>query len=98
MKDMSPHFIATITLYPSEKGGRASPIAGEWFGCPCKFDPKDFSAWDCRILNHFEKFSPGETKQFGMVFLTPEAGALFRKVRKIFLWEGRIIGEAVPNP
>jgi hypothetical protein len=49
-------------------------------------------------LNRGEKFSPGETKKFGMVFLTPEAGALFRAVGKIYLWEGRIIGEAVPNP
>ena len=98
MKEVEPDFIATITLYPSNNGGRAGPIVGQWFGCPCKFDPKDFSCWDCRILNRGEKFSPGETKKFGMVFLTPEAGALFRAVGKIYLWEGRIIGEAVPNP
>ena len=94
MKDITPHFIATITLYPSDKGGRASPIVGERFGCPCKFDEADFTAWDCRILTRGERFSPGETKKFGIVFGTPEAAPLFRSVRKFYLWEGRIIGEA----
>jgi len=97
VKDTAPDFIATITLYPAEKGGRHAAIMGEWFGCPCKFDPKDFSAWDCRILTHGERFSPGETKQFGMLFLTPEAGRLFRTVRKFYLWEGWVIGEAIPH-
>jgi hypothetical protein len=29
-----------------------------------------------------------------MTFPTPEAGMLFSKVSKFYLWEGRIIGEA----
>jgi hypothetical protein len=91
---MSPVFMAEITLYPSDQGGRSGPIIGDWFECPCKFDPKDFSAWDCRILTNGERFAPGETKQFGMVFLTPEAAGLFAAVRIFYLWEGRIIGEA----
>ena len=95
MNNIAPDFIASITLYPSsDKGGRQHPIAGEWFGCPCKFDPQDFSAWDCRILTQGERFLPGETKQFGMVFLSPEAAPMFRKVSKFYLWEGHIIGEA----
>ena len=32
-----------------------------------------------------------------MAFLTPEAAALFRRVKKFYLWEGRIIGEATAN-
>jgi hypothetical protein len=60
---------------------------------------KDFSAWDCRILTNGEKFNPGETKEFGMLFLTPEAGHLFAVVRIFYLWEGVIIGEGRPiNP
>jgi len=94
MKDVSPDFIAEITLYPTSKGGRQQPIVGEWFGCPCKFDKDDFSAWDCRILTRGERFAPGETKEFGITFLTPEAAVLFRVVRKFYLWEGGIIGEA----
>jgi hypothetical protein len=91
---MSPDFMATITLYRSDAGGRTNPIIGQWFGCPCKFDPKDFSAWDCRILTNGVRFEPGETKEFGVVFLTPEAGRLFAAVRIFYLWEGWIIGEA----
>jgi hypothetical protein len=94
VEDIVPHFVATITLYPTDKGGRASPIVHDWFGCPCKFDEADFSAWDCRILTRGERFSPGETKQFGVVFLTAEAAPLFRRVKKFYLWEGWIIGEA----
>jgi len=96
MKAIAPDFFASITLYASNQGGRQHPIVGEWFGCPCKFDPKDFTAWDCRILTNGERLSPGETGQFGMVFLTPEAGRLFRTVRTFYLWEGHIIGEASP--
>jgi|SRR5882757_1938904 len=96
MKIIAPDFLATITLYSSSQGGRQHPIVGEWFGCPCKFDPKDFSAWDCRILTNGARLSPGETKEFGIVFLTPEAGRLFRIVRTFYLREGRVIGEAIP--
>ena len=92
--DIAPDFIAEITLYLSDKGGRQYPIVGQRFGCPCKFDPKDFSGWDFWILNQGEQFSPGETRQFGIKFLSPEAALMFRKVSKFYLWEGRIIGEA----
>jgi hypothetical protein len=87
-------FIAEISLYPTEAGGRASPIIGDWFGCPCKFDEADQTAWDCRIITNGELFAPGETKRLEIVFLTPEAGALFRTVKRFYLWEGRIIGTA----
>lgn len=47
---IAPDFIAKVSLYPTGAEGRQSPIGGGWkgaesfFGCPCKFDPKDFSA------------------------------------------------------
>ena len=94
MKVNAPDFLAKITLYSSDQGGRQHPIVGEWFGCPCKFDPEDFTAWDCRILTNSVQFSPGETREFEMVFLTPQAGRLFHVVRTFYLWEGHIIGEA----
>src|ERR1700745_1192199 len=94
MRVIAPDFMANITLYSSAQGGRQHPVVGEWFGVPCKFDPKDFSAWDCRILTNGTPFSPGETREFGMVFLTPEAAHLFRVVRTFYLWEGHTIGGA----
>jgi hypothetical protein len=97
MNDLPHDFIATVTLYPANKGGRQSPIVGKWFGCPCKFDPKDFSAWDCRILNGGTPFAPGQTRHVGVAFLAPEAAAMFRRVKKFYLWEDHIIGEATAN-
>ena len=95
MKDTTPQLIADVTLYATDRGGRRSPNVGEWFGCPCKFDEKDFSAWDGRILLNGEPMQPGQTKRLGIMFLSPEIAPAFRSVRKFYLWEGRIIGEAV---
>jgi hypothetical protein len=94
MKDTEPHFIASIMLYPTNQGGRKSPIVGAWFGCPCKFHEADQSAWDCRILTNGNTLAPGETKDFGIVFQTSEIAPVFAKMQRFFLWEGRIIGEA----
>jgi hypothetical protein len=52
------------------------------------------SAWDCRVLTKSERFEPGQTKDFGITFLTPEIGPVFALTKKFFLWEGHIIGEA----
>jgi hypothetical protein len=96
MTNTAPQFVASITLYPSSKGGRDSAIVTEWYGCPCKFHPQDFSAFDCRIHIQGDKFLPGETRQLGIIFGLPEATAVFRKVGRFYLCEGRItIGEAV---
>jgi hypothetical protein len=100
---MTPVFLAKITLYPPKQGGREHPIVGgwrgeeSWFGCPCKFDPKDFTAWDCRILNGLESLNPGDAKTFGIVFLSPEIAPVMRKVAKFYLWEGKIIGEGTAH-
>ena len=93
---MNPAFMATISLYETGKGGRQHPIAGEWFSCPCKFYLNDHSAWDCRVLLKGAQLSPGETAEFGLIFLNAEAGKLFSVVPAFYLWEGRIIGEARP--
>ena len=88
--------MADITLYPTEKSGRAAPIrAGYRYGCPYKFDPNDLTAWDGWIFPS-EDFAPGETKRLGIYFLTKEIAAVFGLQPKFYLWEGRIIGEAMP--
>jgi hypothetical protein len=94
MKDVQPAFTARVTLYTTEQGGRKGPIIGEWFGCPLKFNQADMTAWDCRLLTKNEPLEPGETKDFGIVFLTPEIGPVFALAKKFYLWEGHIIGEA----
>lgn len=95
---LAPHFIVTVSLYSTDADGRRSSIRGDSFRCPCKFDPKDFTAWDCALLLQGASLAPGETGQFGIVFLTPEIAPVFRQSRKFFLWEGHIIGEAVAVP
>ena len=91
----TPDLIARITLYATEAGGRKGPIvSGEIYRCPCKFHPNDVSGWDCGVLTNGERFSPGETKELGIIFLTPEIAPAFRLMPKFYLWEGRIIGEA----
>jgi hypothetical protein len=96
LKDIEPHFFADITLYSSENGGRKSPITADWFGCPAKLHEQDHSGFSFRILTRGERFAPGETKRFGVVFLVPEAAALLTVLPKFYLWEGHIIGEAIP--
>jgi hypothetical protein len=42
---------------------------------------------------------PGESGRFGWMFLSGEvAASKIRHSRKFYLWEGRIIGEAVAVP
>ena len=91
-----PQLMADITLHLTEKGGRSGPIlSGRRYGCPYKFDPGDLTGWDGWIFPS-EDFAPGETKRLGIYFLTKEIAAVFRLQPKFYLWEGRIIGEAVP--
>ena len=40
--------------------------------------------------------SPGETRRVGISFMSGEKAAqLFRTARKFYLWEMRIVGEAI---
>jgi hypothetical protein len=80
--------MAEITRYPTDKGGRKAPIVTDWFGCPCKFDERDYSAWDCRIFTGGDRINPGETRKLGIAFLCREAAPMFRLDDKFYLWEG----------
>jgi hypothetical protein len=94
MTDQSPRFIADVTLYPAEQGGRGGPTPPDWFGCPCKAAMDAVQAWDCRIMLSGRAMKPGETRRVEIMFLSPdEAVPAFRKADKFFLWEGRVIGE-----
>jgi hypothetical protein len=94
MTDQSPRFIADVTLYPTEQGGRRGPTPPDRFGCPCKAAKDDLQAWDCRIMLNGAAMKPGETRRVEIMFLSPnEAVPAFRKAGKFYLWEGHIIGE-----
>lgn len=53
------------------------------------------TAWDGWIFPAVD-FAPGETQRLGIYFLTKDIAAVFGLQPKFYLWEGRIIGEAVP--
>ena len=57
----------------------------------------DKQAWDCIIQLRGMPLSPGETRRVGLIFLSGEhAASLLVKEGKFYLWEGKIIGEAIP--
>ncbi len=95
MKSLDPHFMIDLTLYPPEKGGRKEPITREGFGCPCRLGETDDTFADCRLYLSGQQILPSETKRVGIRFSYEPAVTLFRTARKFYLWDGRIIGEAV---
>lgn len=95
MKSLDPHFMVDLTLYSPEMGGRKDPITREGFGCPCKLDEDGDTFADCRLFLNGQEIRPGETKRVGILFSFEPAASIFRAARKFYLWDGRIIGEAV---
>jgi hypothetical protein len=93
---IKPDLIADVTLYPTSQGGKKIPIGPDWFGCPCMVGKDSSDAWDCRLLLDGRSMSPGETRRVGISFLSGEKAAqAFRAAGKFYLWESRIIGEAI---
>ena len=61
-----------------------------WYAC-CK---DDCEGRDSRLLLNGEPLQLGQTRRIGFVFLSPDSAAIFKSAGN-YLWEGRIIGEAV---
>lgn len=98
MRSLYPHFMVDVTLYTSDRGGRSEPIAREGFGCPCKLEDNSNTFADCRLFLGGQQIAPGETKRVGIRFSYEPAASVFRSAGKFFLWDGRVIGEAVVTP
>jgi hypothetical protein len=85
-----------VTLYAKDRGGRQYPIEDLGYACFCKINPRDRTAYECRI-NFYCKYpvSPGETRRADIFLITGEdAESIFGKSGRFFLCEDRIIGEA----
>lgn len=94
LRAMSPRLIADVTLYPTDEGGRKLAAQPGW-GCPCCCSKTPTSCYDGWPLLE-EPLSPGDHRRLGFVFLSgEEAATAFRKAGTFYLWEGRIVGEAV---
>ena len=96
LKGMSAQLTADVTMYPTDRGGRASLTLPGW-GCPCCLS-KDtpIVGYDGWPLLGEAPLAPGECRRLGFVFLSGEqSAAMFRAAGTFFLWEGGFIGEAV---
>ena len=51
--------------------------------------------WDARMQLGDLVFEPGTTQRIGFVFLWPESVQHAKNAGKFYLWDGRIIGEAI---
>jgi hypothetical protein len=96
MRRARQDLIADVWLYPTDQGGKLQPVFSGW-GYPCKttLDPEE-PAWDGWPTLGEAELRPGETGRFGWMFLSgDQAASTMRQAGKFYLWEGRIIGEAV---
>lgn len=93
---MRPQLIVEVFLYPV--GGRDGPVfsvRGAHYGCVCKLTRNSPEGRDCRMLLDGEPILLGQPRRLGFVFLSSDSADVFRAARKFYLWEGKIIGEAV---
>ncbi len=89
----SPDLTVDLYLYPTEAGGRKGPIGLGW-GCPCSKDSSFKEGWDGYPLLQSEMM-PGERRRLGFVLLSgADALLALGSCERLYLWEGRFIGEA----
>ena len=91
---MNPDLIADLILYPSEEGGRKTPMK-PGIRCPA-FAHKETSegGWTCQIDFEGDWMKPGESRRARFKFLLKEGAELMRGTGKFFLWDGKFFGEA----
>jgi len=99
MRKARPDLVADMLLYPSDRGGKTQVVVSGW-GCPCKLTMDDDEpAWDGWPLLGDTMLEPGQGGRFGWMFLSgAEAADRMKAAGRFYLWEGRIIGEAVVVP
>lgn len=104
LRQLTPAFVADLTLYATQDGGRKQPLY-LGFCCPCFLDnidlkpglegattnPPAYSA--CPLLGE-EPIQPGESRRVGFVTLSPESAEVLATAGRFYLWDGRYIGEA----
>ena len=92
---MTPQLAADVRLYRSNKGGRSSTALPGW-GCLCMVSNQSpWEGWDGWPLLGEQPIEPGDERRLSFVFISPEAPNILRAAGRFYLWEGRIVGEAV---
>jgi hypothetical protein len=103
LRQMSPHLVADVYLYPTAEGGKNLTVQPGW-GCPCSCskssDAVFYDGWP--LLD--APFAPGERRRLGFVFIhgddirSEDIAAILRRAGTFYLWEGQFIGEAAVVP
>jgi hypothetical protein len=103
LRQMSPHLVADVYLYPTDEGGKKLTVSPGW-GCPCSCS-KSTDALLCDGWPLLDApFAPGERRRLGFVFLhgkdisSEDIAAILRRAGTFYLWEGHFIGEATVVP
>jgi hypothetical protein len=97
LRTATPHFIADVTLYPTNQGGRTRLARLGW-GCPCMLTKeKPLTGWDAWLLLD-EPLGPGQSRRVGVYCLSDEGARALENAQKFYLWEGGFIGEAQVVP
>lgn len=98
LRRMRPDLIADLWLYPTEQGGKQNPISLGW-GSPCTVQHEEGDGWvgyDGWPLLDDTPMAPGERRRVGYVFLSGQKAVEHLAANdKFYVWEGRIIGEAI---
>lgn len=91
-----PQLTAEVTLYATSEGGRKDALRPGLL-LPCMISKGEpLEAWDGLPLLRDVPLYPGETRHLGFVFLSGKKAAdALRAAGKFYLWDGRLIGEAV---
>ena len=94
LKELAPHLIAQLMLYPTAAGGRKNPIL-PGFGCPCMLQEKrPLEGYDCWPMLGDDPMAPGETRQIGFFFLVPVSAEKVRQAWRFYLWDRYFFGAA----
>jgi hypothetical protein len=83
VKNQIADIIVTVTLFPTEAGGRRGPTPAQSFNCMMEIDTRNF---DVRLnLDGIGSISPGQTAIVPVSFLDPERARKCCSVGKKFL-------------
>ena len=95
LEEKQPHLIVDLVLYTTERGGRVASAVPGW-GFVCVQDQVASPGWDGWPLLGKRSIRPGESRRVGLFLLSgEEAASSLRRARKFFIWEGRVVGEAI---
>ena len=94
----TPDLVADVYLYSVDEGGKSEPVRQGYYPPCCPEKDRASGGWDARMQLGDLVFEPGTTQRIGFVFLWPESVQHAKNAGKFYLWDGRIIGEAIVVP